>query len=271
MTLQYKASRFVAPPEHPTQTYRLSNMCLPTPLSVGELETFSTISRQVSPLRKRQTLFAQGEEFKSLYIVRCGSLKQVYRDITNEEHITQFYLPGEVVGLDAISSGFHPVATQALETTSVCEILPEALEELAQKRPSELGMNGCFLRVMSRALHQERMMVRLFLNRTSDVRLASFLLALSTRFRQQGYSPFSFRLSMSRSDIGNYLGLAVETVSRLLGRFQDLELLTAKGREIRIDDLDGLMALADGRGRQSIWHTPVTSPSSRHLAGVSAH
>ncbi|MCI0508472.1 CRP/FNR family transcriptional regulator [Chromohalobacter marismortui] len=271
MTSQYKASRFMALPERPTPAYRLSGMCLPAPLSVGELETFSAISRQISPLRKRQTLFAQGEALKSLYIVRCGSLKQVYRDITDEAHITQFYLPGEVVGLDAISTGFHPGTTQALETTSVCEILPEALEEFSRKEAAEKGGNGCFLRVMSRALHQERMMVRLLLNRTSDVRLASFLLALSTRFRQQGYSPFCFRLSMSRSDIGNYLGLAVETVSRLLGRFQDLGLLTAKGREIRVDDLDGLMALADGRARQSIWHAGIVPPSSCRLAGMPAH
>ena len=269
MTSQYKASRFATPRDMPEQTYRLSNVCLPAPLSMGELETFSAISRQVSPLRKRHTLFEQGEAFRSLYIVRCGSLKQVYRDTTREEHVTQFYLPGEVVGLDALSSGFHPGATIALETTSVCEIGPESIEELAHGDRTERGVGGCFLRVMSRAMHQERMMVRLFLNRTSDVRLASFLLALSGRFRQQGYSPFCFRLSMSRSDIGNYLGLAVETVSRLLGRFQHLGLLTAKGREIRIDDLEALAALADGRSRHPIWDTADEAPE--RMASMSTH
>lgn len=106
-------------------------------------------------------------------------------------------------------------------------------------------LRGQLYRSMSKELRDERRMMRLLSRKTADQRLASFLITLSDRFRRRGYSPYSFRLSMARADIGNYLGLAVETVSRILSRFQQQQMLAVSGREINILDMPRLITLAE--------------------------
>ncbi|GKW50101.1 fumarate/nitrate reduction transcriptional regulator Fnr [Halomonas sp. NCCP-2165] len=226
------------------QTCSLASLCLPLALQLEDLDQFDAIIRRRAPLKKGETLFRQGDAFTSVFAVRSGSLKQV-TSVGGEEQLTNFYLPSELVGLDGIDESSYPGSMVALETTTVCEIPFDRLNSLAEDLP-ELRLQ--LYRSMSKEMRDDRRMIRLLSRKTADERLASFLTGLSERFRRRGYSAYSFRLSMSRADIGNHLGLAVETVSRILGRFQSQGLVAVSGREVNILDLDTLAQLAEGEG-----------------------
>ncbi|MBS9404851.1 fumarate/nitrate reduction transcriptional regulator Fnr [Halomonas sp. TRM85114] len=230
------------------QTCSLSSLCLPLALEFPDMDQFDAIIRRRTPLKKGEALFLQDVPFTSLYAVRSGSLKQVTTEGCGEDQLTNFYLPSELVGLDGIDEARYPGSVIALETTTVCEIPFDRLDSLSQEIPE---LRGQLFRTMSKELRDDRRMMRLLSRKTADQRLASFLVSLSERFRRRGYSPYSFRLSMSRADIGNYLGLAVETVSRILNRFQRQTLVAVSGREVHILDLDSLSRVADEQGVDS--------------------
>lgn len=225
------------------QTCSLSSLCLPLALELNDIDKFDAIIRRRAPLKKGEALFRQGEPFTSVFAVRSGSLKQLASEGNGEDQLTSFYLPSELVGLDAIDDAHYPGTAFALETTTVCEIPFDRLDHLSEHLP-ELRIQ--LYRSMSKEMCGDRRMLRLLSRKTADERLASFLIGLSTRFRQRGYSAYSFRLSMPRADIGNYLGLAVETVSRIFGRFQQQRLVSVSGREVNILDMAALEKLAEG-------------------------
>ena len=137
----------------------------------------------------------------------------------------------------------YPVSAQALETTPVCEIPFERLDELSVQLPQ---LRRQLMRVMSREIRDDQQMMLLLSKKTADERIATFLVNLSARFRARGFSANQYRLSMSRNEIGNYLGLAVETVSRVFTRLQENQLITAEGKEVHILDPIKLCALAGG-------------------------
>lgn len=216
---------------------------LPPAFPPEEIDRLDAIARRHPPLRKREALFRQGEPFTSLFLIRSGSLKQVTRMDNDEEQVTGFFLPTEMIGLDAIGERHYPGSALALETTTVWEFPFERLDDLtAQLSASRRRL----YRTMSQEIHSERLMRSLMLHETADARLANFFLAMSARFRRLGYSPHVFRLAMSRGDIGNYLGLAGETVSRLLTRFKRQGLASAQGHEFRLLDPEALARLAKG-------------------------
>ncbi|AMC99754.1 fumarate/nitrate reduction transcriptional regulator Fnr [Halomonas chromatireducens] len=223
------------------QNCSLSSLCLPLALELEDMEQFDAIIRRRAPLKKGESLFRQGSAFNSVYAVRSGSLKQVTTEGSGDDQVTNFYLPSELVGLDGIDEQAYPGSVIALETTTVCEIPFDRLDTLSEVLPE---LRGQLYRSMSKELRDDRRMMRLLSRKTADQRLASFFSSLSDRFRRRGYSPYSFRLSMSRADIGNYLGLAVETVSRILGRFQQQGLVEVSGREVNILNLEALLAQA---------------------------
>ncbi|MFD1208271.1 fumarate/nitrate reduction transcriptional regulator Fnr [Modicisalibacter tunisiensis] len=225
------------------QTCSLSSLCLPLALGTQEMDSFDAIIQRRAPLKKGEALLRQGDPFTSVFAVRSGSLKQITSEGDGEDQLTNFYLPSELVGLDGIDEKHYPGSIIALETTTVCEIPFDRLDQLSEALPE---LRNQLYRNMSKELRDDRRMLRLLSRKTADERLASFLVNLSTRFRRRGYSPYSFRLSMARADIGNYLGLAVETVSRIIGRFQQHKLVDVQGREVHILDLDALEALAEG-------------------------
>lgn len=227
------------------QTCSLSSLCLPLSLEVEDMGQFDAIIRRRAPLKKGETLFHQDSPFTSVFAVRSGSLKQVTTEGSGEDQLTNFYLPSELVGLDGIDEQHYPGTVVALETTTVCEIPFDRLDHLSESLPE---LRGQLYRSMSKELREDRRMMRLLSRKTADQRLASFFTSLSDRFRRRGYSPYSFRLSMSRADIGNHLGLAVETVSRILGRYQTQGLVAVSGREVNILDLPALTRLAEEEG-----------------------
>ncbi|MEQ6916982.1 fumarate/nitrate reduction transcriptional regulator Fnr [Halomonas aquatica] len=227
------------------QTCSLSSLCLPLALELQDMDQLDAIIRRRAPLKKGDSLFRQGTPFTSVFAVRSGSLKQMTTEGGGEEQLTNFYLPSELAGLDGIGEASYPGTVVALETTTVCEIPFDRLEALSETLPE---LRGQLYRSMSKEMRDDRRMMRLLSRKTADQRLATFFTNLSDRFRRRGYSPFSFRLSMSRADIGNYLGLAVETVSRILGRFQTQGLVAVSGREVNILDLEALIEVAEQEG-----------------------
>ncbi|WP_107852661.1 FNR family transcription factor [Oceanimonas marisflavi] len=223
------------------QDCSISQLCIPLGLNSDELDELDNIIERKKPIQKGQALFKAGDELKSLYAIRAGTVKSYTITEQGDEQITAFHLAGDLVGFDAINNGTHPSFAQALETAMVCEIPFEVLDELSGKMPR---LRQQIMRLMSNEINGDQQMILLLSKKTAEERLAAFLHGLSSRFAQRGFSPREFRLSMTRGDIGNYLGLTVETVSRLLGRFQKNDLIAVEGKYIRILNQPDLARLA---------------------------
>lgn len=221
---------------------QLQDLCLPLGVSRKEIERLDQIVNKKRPLQRGAALFNQGDRFSALYAIRAGSMKSLTVSDDGREQINAFHLPGEILGLDAISENCHPSAAIALETTSVCELPFKRLHALAHEIE---GLQHQLLRVMSRELNTDDRFMRLIANRKAEQRLASFLLNLAMRHGLRGYSSTEFNLSMSRHDIANYLGLAVETVSRLFTRFQQDGLIEVRRKAVKILQREALADIAD--------------------------
>ena len=221
----------------------LASLCLPLSLNLEDMDALDEIVKRGRPLKKGEFLFRQGDAFNSVFAVRSGALKTFSLSDSGDEQITGFHLPSELVGLSGMDSESYPVSAMALETTSVCEIPFERLDELSVQLPQ---LRRQLMRIMSREIRDDQQMMLLLSKKTADERIATFLVNLSARFRARGFSANQFRLAMSRNEIGNYLGLAVETVSRVFTRFQQNKLLEAEGKEVHILDHIELCALAGG-------------------------
>ena len=235
--------RLRALPEAHCKDCSLSGMCLPLALQTEELDTLDEIVKRGRPLKKGEMLFRQGEPFSSIYALRSGAIKTFSLSDGGEEQITGFHLASEMIGLSGMDNQQYPVSAMALETTSVCEIPFERLDDLTAVMPQ---LRKQVMRLMSRGIREDQQMMLLLSKKTADERIATLLINLSARFRARGYSARSFRLAMSRNEIGNYLGLAVETVSRVFTRFQQQGLIAAEGKQIEILEHTELCALAGG-------------------------
>ena len=219
----------------------LHQLCLPRSITGADLDKLDSIIERKRPLKRNEHLFQVGVSFNSIYVVRSGSLKTYSPTVDGQEQVTGFHLPGELLGLDAIGKGRHPCAAKALETTSVCEVPFEHLEELSQELPT---LQHQLLRLMSKEIFDDQELMLLLGKKTAEARLSAFLLSISLRFKQRGFSSTEFYLSMSRNDIANYLGLAVETVSRMFTRFQEDGLIKAERKHIVIKDREMMQQIA---------------------------
>ncbi|EPU6914871.1 TPA: fumarate/nitrate reduction transcriptional regulator Fnr [Pseudomonas aeruginosa] len=222
----------------------LASMCLPLSLNDADMGVLDDIIKRGRPLSRDDHLFRQGDAFRSIFAVRSGILKTFTISDNGEEHITGFHLPSELVGLAGMDTGTYPVSAQALDTTSVCEIPFELLDELSAKMPQ---LRRQLMRTMSREIRDDQQMMQLLSKKTAEERIAAFLINFSVRIGIRGYSSSQFRLSMSRGEIGNYLGLAMETVSRLFARFQENGLIKYSGKDVSILDYSELCAMAGGQ------------------------
>jgi CRP/FNR family transcriptional regulator len=219
----------------------LSKLCIPMGVQNVDLEKLDEIIVRHDPLKRGEHWYRAGDPFTSIYAVRSGCLKTYVLSGSGAEHICGFHLPGEIIGLDAIEAGFYKSSAKVLQACSVCEIPFERLNEIFDDAPS---LQRQLLRIMSKEIYNEQWLITLLGKTSADERVAAFLCNLSNRFAVRGYSPHEFVLGMPRHDIGNYLGLAVETVCRVFTRFQKEKLLTAKGKQINIHKLKQLYELA---------------------------
>lgn len=220
---------------------RLSSICLPISVHVDELDRLDEIIQRGRPLHKGDYLYRANEPFTSVFAVRSGTMKAIRITNDGEEQVTGFYLPGEILGMDGIAQNVHTNSAIALETTAVCEIPFTRMEELSIKIPS---LQRHFFQLMSQEITADQQLITLLSKNSAEERVASMLLSISSRNHRRQLSANLFRLAMSRADMGNYLGLTVETVSRVLSRFQKQELLKVDKKEIEIISLDGLKRIA---------------------------
>ncbi len=218
-------------------------LCLPLGLKLDDMERLEGLIKRRPPLARGQYVFHLGDELRALYAIRSGSVKTYTMTEEGSEQITGFHLSGEIIGLDGINHNLHTCGARTLESTSVCEIPFGQLEELAASVP---GLGRQLLRLMSRELYADSESFAMIGKKTAEERVAAFLINLSNRFQERGFSAREFHLNMSRNDIGNYLGLAVETVSRLFTRFQQQGLIEVHKRLICLKNREQLRELAGG-------------------------
>lgn len=215
----------------------LKAVCLPCGLGHSDIERFDEITAAKRKVARGASAFLDGDRFQSLYAVRSGAFKTVSVSRHGDEKVTGFHLPGELLGLDAISSGTHGYNAVALEDSEVCVIPFAQLEHLARSIPA---LQHQLLRLVSSDISRDQGLMLLLGSMTAEQRLAAFLLSLSRRHQRLGFSPSRFVLRMTREEIGNYLGLTLETVSRLLSRFQREGLIGVQQRDIEIKDVQSL-------------------------------
>lgn len=217
-------------------------------MEIQDIEKLDAIIKRAKPLHKGDHVYHAEQEFSAIYAVRSGSIKTYSLTNNGEEQVTGFYLPGEILGIDALHTSSHEGAAKALETSSVCEIPFSQFEKLAGEVPH---LQRHFFQLLSKEIKQEQELSLLLSKRTADERMASLMVGLSRRHQRRRLSPTEFRLPMARSDIANYLGLAVETVSRVLGRLQQQNIAQVSGREVHIEDYSKLCALAHGANQDN--------------------
>jgi CRP/FNR family transcriptional regulator len=216
---------------------------------VSHLMTVDTGSRSPTVLSRSHTLahgehlFRESDKAEALYVIKSGSAKVYFMSEDGSEQVVAFYMPGDVLGLDALGVEQHGSSALVLESTSVCVIPLAALEEACAKM-SAGGWHRCLYKLLSRELIRDHQTMELITRKDAEAKMARFLIDLSERFRERGYSASCFNLSMKRSEIGSHLGLAVETVSRILTRFQDDGILSVERRRVQIFDHRTLEALA---------------------------
>ncbi len=226
----------------------LAELCLPWGLEEGDLDKLEAIVQRARPLQRGDFLFRAGDDFHAIYAVRSGAVK-VYKNNSNgDEQILGFHLPGELLGLDAIEKKKHVCTALALETSSYCAIPFSRLEEMCNLLP---GLQHQMYRLMSKELSTENESLLLLGKKSAEEKVATLLINLSTRLKLLGYSSTEFRLPMSRQEIGNYLGLTVETVSRIFSRLQKEKLISIDRKLIQIIDSDGLHSMCAGRKEDS--------------------
>lgn len=237
-----------AVPVAPLQTHcsscHLRDLCLPCGMTGGDVERLDSLMFGRRRVMAGHTLYREGDGFQFIYAVRSGTFKSSLMLSDGREQVSGFYMAGELMGLDGVAQGAHASSTTALEDTEVCAI-PYA--HFASVAASSSGMQHVVSRLMSREIVREHSLMVLLGSMNAEERLAAFLLNLSQRLKARGYSASEFHLRMSRAEIGSYLGMTLETVSRTFSAFQQQRLLEVDKRHIRITDLDGLTRAFESR------------------------
>ena len=229
-------------------TCSLRELCLPVGLNPEEITQLDAVVRQSRRIKRGEYLFRAGEAFTSLFTIRIGFFKTVIASQDGRDQVTGFSMSGELIGLDGISSGLHTCDAVALEDSEVCELPFDRMEDLTQEIPS---LQTHFYRLISREIVRDQGVMLLLGNMKSEERIAAFLLNLSQRLQKRGFAATDFILRMSREEIGSYLGLKLETVSRNLSKFHQSGLINVDHKHIRINDIQKLKEMVSGCSHQA--------------------
>lgn len=221
----------------------LRELCLPVGMSHEQIERLDTMVALRRAVPRGEALFRCGDEFSALYAVRTGFFKTCVSSEDGRDQVTGFQMAGELLGLDGIGTERHTCDAVALEDSQICVIPFHELEDLTREF-SDLQRQ--FHKIMSREIVRDHGVMLLLGSMRAEERLAAFLLNLTQRLKTRGFSSSSLILRMTREEIGSYLGLKLETVSRTFSKFQDEGLLDVKQRHIRVLDADALQQLVNG-------------------------
>jgi CRP/FNR family transcriptional regulator len=222
----------------------LRELCLPMGLSRDEIEQLDQLVYTRRRVKRGENIYRAGDGFNSLYAIRSGFFKTNVILEDGRDQVTGFHMPGEILGLDGIGTESHTCNAHALEDGEVCVIPFARLEEVSRE---VRNLQHQFHKVMSREIVRDQGVMMLLGTMRAEERLAAFLINLSQRFVARGYSPSEFHLRMTREEIGSYLGLKLETVSRIFSKFQEQGLISVQQKHIRILDTNGLQHLLDHR------------------------
>lgn len=220
----------------------LHELCLPAGIDGEDLKRLDDTIRDKRTLDRGEALYRQGEQFHALYVVRSGSLRTFVEDASGNAQVLGFHLPGEIVGVDALANDHHASQAEALERASICELPYDRLNQLLTQMPS---LQRQLMRVISREVAEEHQHMVMMGRQPAQERMAIFLHSLSDRYARLQRDDSTLNLSMSRYDIASYLGLAVETVSRLFTRMEEAGILTVSRKAVTILQPDLLKAMCN--------------------------
>jgi CRP/FNR family transcriptional regulator, anaerobic regulatory protein len=224
---------------HFCSTCAFSAACLESGYDKSQLRDLHVLVEHIGPFREGEHIFREGDPFTAIAAVRSGTVKTYVTDSEGREHVQGFFLPGEVIGLNAISQARYPSNAVALDSVVLCRFSFPNIAALAMRMP---GLQQQLFKLLSLDIGKAALLSGNF---SADERVAAFLITLSRRYAARGFSPTRFMLTMTRTDIANYLRLAPETVSRVFRRFQDEGMIQVERREIELTDRKQLEVLAD--------------------------
>ena len=253
MSVQYAQTNASMPAREICAGCGIVAWLLPAGLGADDLAQVERLCEHRRVIRRDHYLVHAGERLTALHFVNSGSMKICQPDADGRTQLIRFALSGEILGMGAIDTGTHPGHVIALEDSSCCSLRYADLMRLGQSIPA---LQRHLHQVMSQKINRNHKLMLMLGSMNAEERLVSFLLDLSHRHAARGYSASQFRLSMTRRDIGSYLGLNLETVSRLLAHLKDEQILAVSGRDITIKDSNGLRQISEGR---------------RHVARLLAH
>ncbi len=219
-------------------TCAFSRACLSEGMDKRGLRDLHVLVEHVGPFHAGEHIFREGDPFEAIAAVRAGTVKTYVVDRDGREHVLGFHLPGEVIGLNAIDGEVYPCNAVALDTVMLCRFSFPQIAVLATRIP---GVQKQLFRLLCRDIGRAALLSG---DWSADQRMAAFLIGLSRRLSERGFSATRFQLTMARTDIANYLRLAPETVSRVLRRFHEDGLLRVDRREVDLLDPAALLALA---------------------------
>lgn len=224
---------------HFCTTCAFSAACLESGYDKSQLRDLHVLVEHIGPFREGEHIFREGDPFTAIAAVRSGTVKTYVTDNEGREHVQGFFLPGEVIGLNAISQARYPSNAVAMDSVVLCRFSFPNIAALATRMP---GLQTQLFKLLSQDIGKAALLSGNF---SADERMAAFLITLSRRYSARGFSANRFLLTMTRTDIANYLRLAPETVSRVFRRFQDDGMIQVERREIEITDRKHLEALAE--------------------------
>jgi CRP/FNR family transcriptional regulator len=219
-------------------TCAFSSACIDQGFDKNRLAELHVLVEHVGPFAEGEHIFREGDRFEAIAAVRAGTVNSYVNDSEGREQVQGFFLPGEVIGLNAISSERYPCNAVALDPVMLCKFSFPGIAALASRVP---GLQQQLFKLLSQDIGKAALLAG---NYTADERMAAFLVSMSRRYQARGFSARRFRLTMTRTDIANYLRLASESVSRGFRRLQDEGMVKVDRREIELADLPRLEALA---------------------------
>jgi CRP/FNR family transcriptional regulator len=237
------AVKAIVSPEIACASCNLRELCLPVGLAADEMNRLDEMVATRRSVRRGAALFRSGDVFDAVYAVRTGFFKTRVTTEDGRDQVTGFQMAGELLGLDGISTDVHTCDAIALEDSQVCVIPYAQLEQLSREFTH---LQRSFHKIMSREIVRDHGVMLLLGSMRAEERLAAFLLNLTQRLEARGFSPSALVLRMTREEIGTYLGLTLETVSRCFSKFQDDGILQVKQRQVRVLDAQALQLLVNG-------------------------
>lgn len=220
----------------------MRELCMPVGLNDIELQKIDDLIGTRRKVKRNETLFRNGEKFVSLYAIRTGFFKTCVATEDGRDQVTGFQMAGEIMGLDGIVNDHHSCDAVALEDAEVCVMPFEKIEELSREVTS---LQHHIHKIMSREIVREHGVMLLLGSMRAEERLAAFLLNLVQRLHARGFSQSELILRMTREEIGSYLGLKLETVSRTFSKFVEEGIVEVKQRHVRILDTTALQNLVN--------------------------